>query len=81
MKSVTSKTAENHYDYLVRSRQLPELKRGGRVLSTQATTTNRTATTTAKLLRTHMTVRARKILLTSISHALFLHLYLTSSTL
>ena len=32
---------------------LPNLKGGGRTLRTQATTTNRTATTTAKLLRNH----------------------------
>ena len=49
------KTAENHFDYLIKSKQLNELKRGGRVVAAQATTTNRTAITTQKLLRTHNT--------------------------
>ena len=55
MKGVDYKTAENHYDYLVRKKVLKQLKGGGRVVSSQATTTNRTAITTAKLLRTHQT--------------------------
>jgi hypothetical protein len=41
-------TAENHFDYLIRSKQLPKLKNNGRVITTQATTTNRTACTTEK---------------------------------
>ena len=49
------KTAENHFDYLIKSKQLNELKHGGRVVAAQATTTNRTAITTQKLLRTHNT--------------------------
>ena len=52
---VPYKTAENHFDYLIKSKQLNELKRGGRVVAAQATTTNRTAITTQKLLRTHNT--------------------------
>jgi hypothetical protein len=52
---VTYKTAENHFDYLIKSKQLNELKRGGRVVAAQATTTNRTAITSQKLLRTHNT--------------------------
>jgi hypothetical protein len=48
---VSAKTAGNHYDYLITHNLLPDLKRGGRVVSAQATTTNRTATTTEKLLR------------------------------
>jgi exosome complex RNA-binding protein Csl4 len=51
---VSFKTAENHFDYLIRSKQLPELKKDGRVVTAQVTTTNRTAVTTEKLLRTHM---------------------------
>jgi hypothetical protein len=47
-------SAENHFDYLIRSKQLPKLKNNGRVLTAQATTTNLTACTTEKLLRTHM---------------------------
>ena len=49
------KAAENHFNYLILTKQLNELKRGGRVVSAQATSTNRTAITTQKLLRTHNT--------------------------
>jgi len=52
---VPYKTAENHFDYLIKLKQLNELKRGGRVVATQATTTNRTAITAQKLHRTHKT--------------------------
>jgi len=52
---VPYKTAENHFNYLIKSKQLNELKRGGRVVAAQATTTNCTAITTQKLLRTHNT--------------------------
>jgi hypothetical protein len=54
--SVLSKAAENHFDYLIKSKQFPELKRGGFVVSAQATTTNRTAITTQKLLWTYNTI-------------------------
>jgi hypothetical protein len=50
--SVSSKAAENHLDYLIKSKQFPELKQGGRVVSAQATTTNRTITT-QKLIWTY----------------------------
>ena len=50
---IDHKKAANHYDYLVRQNMLPTLKQGGRVVRAQATTTNRTATTTEKLLRNH----------------------------
>jgi hypothetical protein len=50
--SVPIKTAENHLDYLIRSKKLPELKNSGQIVSAQATT-NRTAVTTKKLQRTH----------------------------
>ena len=33
--------AENHYDYLIRSDELQDLKRGGRVVTAQKTTTKR----------------------------------------
>eukprot|EP00956_Cyclotella_meneghiniana_P008732 scaffold11931_cov56-Cyclotella_meneghiniana.AAC.4 len=45
------KKAENHYDHLIRTKQLDKLKNDGRVVRAQATTTNRTAITTEKLLR------------------------------
>ena len=48
--------------FLIRSNKLPQLKRGGRVVSAQATTTNRTAITTSKLLRTHKTVALGKVI-------------------
>ena len=50
LEGTNMKTAENHYDFLIRANKLPQLKRGGRVVSAQATTTNRTAITTAMLL-------------------------------
>ena len=50
---VNQKTSENYYDYLVKHKMLPQLKRDGRVVSAQPTTTNRTAITTEKLLRNH----------------------------
>jgi hypothetical protein len=53
--STSFKAAENHFDYLIKMKQLNELKRGGLVISCQATTTNRTVITTQKLLRTHNT--------------------------
>ena len=59
-------TAENHFDYLIRSKQLPKLKNNGRVLTAQQTTTNRTAVTTEKLLRTHMSQTEGKVLFCSI---------------
>ena len=57
IESVPMKTAENHFDHLIRSKQLSELKRSGRVVSAQPTTTNRTAITTTKLLRTYNTLK------------------------
>lgn len=52
---VTRNKAEWHLDYLIKNGMLPQLKRGGRVVSSQATTTQRTAITTEKLLRNHTT--------------------------
>ena len=62
LKGVTWKTAENHYDHLIRSNKLTKLKNGGRVVSAQSTTTQRTAVTTEKLLRTYQTVSQGKLL-------------------
>ena len=56
------KTADNHYDFFIRAKKLPQLKRGGQVVSAQATTNNRTAITIAKILRTHKTVPLGKII-------------------
>ena len=56
LESVPIKTAENHYDHLIWSKQLSELKRSGRVVSAQPTTTIRTAITTTKLLWIHHTL-------------------------
>jgi hypothetical protein len=53
----SNKAAENHFDYLVRHKKFPELKCGGRVVKAQATTTNRTAIMTQKLLRTYTSDR------------------------
>jgi hypothetical protein len=50
---VPFKMAENHFDYLRSKNMLPDLKGGGRTVRTQATTTNRTATTMEKLLCNH----------------------------
>lgn len=55
LHSTDQKTAENHFYYLIRAKALPDLKKGGRVVTAQATTTNRTAITTKKLLRTYNT--------------------------
>ena len=54
LAGVNMKTAENHFDYLICSKQLPKLKNNGRVIAAQETTSNRTAVTAEKLLRTHM---------------------------
>ena len=43
LSECTRKQAEDHYDYLVRKKVLTKLKGGGRVVTAQATTTNRTA--------------------------------------
>ncbi len=50
---VSHKKAEDHFDYMIRAKMLPALKRGGKTVQAQPTTTNRTATTTEKLLRNH----------------------------
>ncbi len=50
---VSHKKAEDHFDYMIQKKMLPALKRGGRTVLAQPTTTNRTATTTEKLLCNH----------------------------
>lgn len=47
------KTAENHLDYLIRSKRFPNLKRDGRVMKAQATTTKRSQITIAQQFRWH----------------------------
>ena len=48
--------AKNHYDYLVRSGHLKGLKRGGRVVTCQKTTTKRSQITMEQQLRWHASV-------------------------
>lgn len=50
------KTAENHLDYLIRSNRFKLLKRGGRVVTAQRTTTKRLQITVPQQLRWHCTV-------------------------
>jgi hypothetical protein len=41
LTSATTKQCDNHFDYLVRIKKMPELKNHGRVQRAQATTTKR----------------------------------------
>lgn len=50
------KKAENHLDYLIRKKGLPELKRGGRVVKAQKTTTKRSQINMEQQLRWHTAV-------------------------
>jgi hypothetical protein len=52
----TALQAKNHYDFLIRSKALPELKRWGRVVSAQKTTTKRSAIRVEGQLRWHTLV-------------------------
>ena len=45
--------AENHHDYLIRKGKLDKLKKGGRVVSAQATTTERSQINVEQQLRWH----------------------------
>ena len=63
-------TALNHYEFLLRTKQLTLLKQGGRVVAAQPTTTNRTAITTQNLMQTHVTMGAGKF-----NYVLLLHPY------
>jgi len=50
------KKCENHYDFLIRKKRLPLLKRLGRVSTAQPTTTKRSQITVEQQLRWHTTV-------------------------
>jgi len=59
MKQTSNKRkCENHYDYLIRSKKMPELKRFGRVTTAQATTIKRSQITVEQQLRWHTTVES-----------------------
>ena len=47
------KAAENHFDYLIRKGQLTQLNRGGKVITAQATTTERCNITVKQQYRWH----------------------------
>jgi hypothetical protein len=51
------KQAENHFDYLIKSGQLPDLKGGGKVVSAQKTTTKRSCIRVEQQLRWHTVVQ------------------------
>jgi hypothetical protein len=53
MKGVHLRTAENHYDHLICTEKLSQLKNNGHVIRAQPTTANPTAITTEKLLHTY----------------------------
>lgn len=48
--------AENHFDYLIRKKLLPDLKKYGRVATAQKTTTKRSCITVEQQLRWHMNI-------------------------
>ena len=50
--------AENHLDYLIRAKRLTHLKRLGRVVSAQATTTERSQICVSQQYRWHMMIEA-----------------------
>ena len=50
--------AENHLDYLIRAKRLTHLKRLGRVVSYQATTTERSQICVSQQYRWHMMIEA-----------------------
>ena len=52
------KTAENHLDYLIPSKKLPELKRYGRVVAAQNTTTKRSQVVISQQLRWHCLIES-----------------------
>eukprot|EP00957_Ditylum_brightwellii_P101568 7740501-Ditylum_brightwellii.AAC.1 len=49
----TFQTAENHYAYCVRKGKIPNLTKGGRVITTQTTSTERCAITGRQQCRWH----------------------------
>ena len=54
----TFKTAENHFHYLQRNNKFPRLKRGGRVVVAQKTTTKRSQIRTESQLRWHSIIES-----------------------
>ena len=54
----SSRSAENHLDYLIRNKRLPNLKRGGRVVTAQSTTTERSQINRQQQLRWHFLIEA-----------------------
>ena len=56
IETVSMKCAENYYNHSICSKQIPDLKRNGRVVSAQTTTINWTAIMTTRLLCTHITL-------------------------
>ena len=50
--------AENHLDYLIREKWLPNMKRGGRVVKSHATTTERSHICVSQPYRWHMMIEA-----------------------
>ena len=56
LTNASYQSAENHYDYLIRQNLLPELKKGGRVVSAQKTSTKRSNMNTEQQLRWHLIV-------------------------
>jgi len=55
LEGVWLKKAENHYDHMIRSKQLPNLKSYGLTKTAQPATTNCTAINTEKIIWTHNT--------------------------
>ena len=70
IKGSSYKTASNHYEFFVCTKQLTLFKRGGRAVASQPTKTNRTAITNQKIMRTHVTMDAGKF-----NYGLLLHPY------
>lgn len=61
LASVKNKTAENHFDYLVREKRLPELKVFGRTVVAQPTTTDRCMITVSQQQRWNTANESRVI--------------------
>ena len=55
---VSSKAAENHLDYLIRLKRLPDLKRNGRIILAQSTTTERSQINREQQLRWHFLIES-----------------------
>ena len=55
---VSSKSAENHLDYMIRLKRLPGLKRNGRTILAQSTTTERSQINREQQLRWHFLIES-----------------------